>query len=291
MDTELLYSNIKGVSDNILACYKELSYLDKKGMSSSLEYEKCLKAIESLTKMEDYYYDIIFQNEECFGKFIDYFLDSFDEKDFKTITTGQWLLLFKKYDDNILVGYRIFNNVTDKVGSMGLSRLNDITGASDMVNYITAKKNKIFLDLISDVYKDSECGSYKDDMCDALYDFAFINKKDDNEITKPKEGISIANGEDIELLEKLLRKISKLTEERCSLPSNFRSIALNICYLRSLLITLPREVCLGALANIVNDENTDRNSYGFTSILRLLESMDEYVEKYDEDDYSLKRKF
>ena len=62
MDSKNLFLSISNITKNILICYKRMAMLDEKGMSSSLEYEKCLKMLDELTKVEDYYYSCFFKS-------------------------------------------------------------------------------------------------------------------------------------------------------------------------------------------------------------------------------------
>ena len=102
MDVDSLYTNLRTVSENLLVCYRQLSYLDKKGLSNSLEYESCLKTIDSLTLMEDYYYNYLCSmDSEYYDKFIDMFFDSYYGIKLKIIIGGDWYLLFKDVDDDL----------------------------------------------------------------------------------------------------------------------------------------------------------------------------------------------
>ena len=60
MDAKTLFLSINNLTKSILLCYRKLCVLDFKGKSASVEYEKLLKLVDTLTELEDYYYSFIF---------------------------------------------------------------------------------------------------------------------------------------------------------------------------------------------------------------------------------------
>lgn len=292
MDVDSLYTNLRTVSENLLVCYRQLSYLDKKGLSNSLEYESCLKTIDSLTLMEDYYYNYLCSmDSEYYDKFIDMFFDSYYGIKLKIIIGGDWYLLFKDVDDDLLCGFRIFNNIVGLSSRKALGNSSLPSEVAKAFQYGENLKKQLFLDLVSDVCKSGECGSHKGEMYKALYDFAFIYKKN-NTPEKPNIPVNIAaNAGDIEILTKLCGKMISLTEKACMLPNNFRSISLNACYIKSLITFLPNIAIYGATSELFNGKDADHNKYGYKALTSLFESIDDLKEKYNDEDYTLKRKF
>ena len=112
MDSKNLFLSISNITKNILICYKRMAILDEKGMSSSLEYEKCLRMLDELTKVEDYYYSCFFNDlDKNFCGFVDLLVQSYSEEDFNKIRNGEWYLLFREADDDLLCGYRMYLHV------------------------------------------------------------------------------------------------------------------------------------------------------------------------------------
>ena len=171
MDSKNLFLSISNITKNILICYKRMAMLDEKGMSSSLEYEKCLRMLDELTKVEDYYYSCFFNDlDKNFCGFVDLLVQSYSEEDFNKIRNGEWYLLFREVDDDLLCGYRMYLHVRNCMAFNMIS--NTIhKEASDAYRGTTARKNNIFLNLIKEVKEDSECGSHKKEINKALYDF------------------------------------------------------------------------------------------------------------------------
>ena len=66
--------------------------------------------------------------------------------------------------------------------------------------------------------------------------------------------------EEIKVFDKLCRKIAKLNESTMSLPRNFRSLSLNTCYLKSLLIVMPLLMSNKILNQINSEDTTDKEN-------------------------------
>lgn len=289
MDSKNLFLSISNITKNILICYKRMAMLDEKGMSSSLEYEKCLRMLDELTKVEDYYYSCFFNDlDKNFCGFVDLLVQSYSEEDFNKIRNGEWYLLFREVDDDLLCGYRMYLHVRNCMAFNMIS--NTIhKEASDAYRGTTARKNNIFLNLIKEVKEDSKCGSHKKEINKALYDFSFIYKIDKD--ARPSEVMEALDDEEKRVFDKLCRKIVKLNESTMSSPRNFRSLSLNTCYLKSLLIIMPLLMSNKILNQIISEDTTDKEKCGYIALQSLIRMAPELKRKYNRKDFTLKRKF
>lgn len=286
-----LFYNINNVSKNILICYKNMAHLSVQGKTDSLEYQECLETLASLTKVEDYYYDYFAKNYgRVFDDFMDTFLDTFHILNAKIITSGEWYLLFKEVSDDVLCGYRIHLNVQRILGCLVLdgTRIGQIN--SEVLRYTDAKRVSLFLKLLKEIKDDKECGNHKKEINKALYDFSYIYKID-NGVRIPEQNLMLVDGRYLETLEKLCRKVSKLSKESCSLPGNFRSISLNNCYIKSLFITLPYRTSQSMFDKISSDESIDKSKYGYKALESLVDMIGPLKEEYNGEGFTLKRKF
>ena len=291
MDGKNLFYNINNVSKNILICYKNMAYLSEQGKTDSLEYQECLQMLDSLTKIEDYYYDYFTKNyDKVFNDFMDTFLDTFHILNAKIITSGEWYLLFKEVSDDVLCGYRIHLNVQRILGCLALdgTRIGQIN--SEVLRYTDAKRVSLFLKLLKEVRDDKDCGSHKKEINKALYDFSFIYKID-NDAKTEDESLSLISSQSLGTLENLCRKISRLSKDSCSLPGNFRSISLNNCYIKSLFITLPYRTSQSMFDKISSDESIDKSKYGYKALESLVDMIGPLKEEYNGEEFTLKRKF
>lgn len=291
MDGKNLFYNINNVSKNILICYKNMAYLSEQGKTDSPEYEECLQMLESLTKIEDYYYDYFAKNyRRVFDDFMDTFLDTFHILNVKIITSGEWYLLFKEVSDDVLCGYRIHLNVQKISGCLALNDAHIGQINSDVLRYTDAKRVSLFLKLLKEVRNDKECGSHKKEINKALYDFSYIYKID-NDAKFQDENLNLISTQNLRTLENLCRKISRLSKESCSLPGNFRSISLNNCYIKSLFITLSHSTSQGLFYKISSDESVDKSKYGYKMLESLVDMIGPLKEEYNGEGFTLKRKF
>lgn len=289
MDSKSLFLSISNITKNILICYKRMAMLDEKGMSSSLEYEKCLRMLDELTKIEDYYYSCFFNDlDKNFSGFVDLLVQSYSEEDFNKIRSGEWYLLFREVDDDLLCGYRMYLHVRN---SMAFNMISNTIHkeASDAYRGTIARKNNLFLSLIKEVKEDSECTSHKKEINKALYDFSFIYKIDKD--AKLSETMGALDNEEIRIFDKLCRKIVKLNESAMSSPKNFRSLSLNTCYLKSLLIVMPLLMSNKTLNQINSEDAIDKEKCGYKALQSLIRMAPELKGKYNRKNFTLKRKF
>lgn len=289
MDSKSLFLSISNITKNILICYKRMAMLDEKGMSSSLEYEKCLRMLDELTKIEDYYYSCFFNDlDKNFSGFVDLLVQSYSEEDFNKIRSGKWYLLFREVDDDLLCGYRMYLHVRN---SMAFNMISNTIHkeASDAYRGTIARKNNLFLSLIKEVKEDSECTSHKKEINKALYDFSFIYKIDKD--AKLSETMGALDNEEIRIFDKLCRKIVKLNESAMSSPKNFRSLSLNTCYLKSLLIVMPLLMSNKTLNQINSEDAIDKEKCGYKALQSLIRMAPELKGKYNRKNFTLKRKF
>ena len=289
MDSKSLFLSISNITKNILICYKRMAMLDEKGMSSSLEYEKCLRMLDELTKIEDYYYSCFFNDlDKNFSGFVDLLVQSYSEEDFNKIRSGKWYLLFREVDDDLLCGYRMYLHVRN---SMAFNMISNTIHkeASEAYRGTIARKNNLFLSLIKEVKEDSECTSHKKEINKALYDFSFIYKIDKD--AKLSETMGALDNEEIRIFDKLCRKIVKLNESAMSSPKNFRSLSLNTCYLKSLLIVMPLLMSNKTLNQINSEDAIDKEKCGYKALQSLIRMAPELKGKYNRKNFTLKRKF
>ena len=209
-------------------------------------------------------------------------------QDFNKIRNGEWYLLFREADDDLLCGYRMYLHVRNcMVFNMISNTIHK--EASDAYRGTTARKNNIFLNLIKEVKEDSECGSHKKEINKALYDFSFIYKIDKD--ARLSEVMEALDDEEIKVFDKLCRKIAKLNESTMSLPRNFRSLSLNTCYLKSLLIVMPLLMSNKILNQINSEDTTDKEKCGYIALQSLIKMSPELKRKYNRKDFTLKRNF
>lgn len=289
MDSKNLFLSISNITKSIFICYKRMAMLDEKGMSSSLEYEKCLRMLDKLIKVEDYYYSCFFNDlDKNFSGFVDLLVQSYSEEDFNKIRNGEWYLLFREVDDDLLCGYRMYLHVRN---SMAFNMVSNTIHkeASDAYRGTTARKYNLFLTLIKEVKEDSKCASHKKEINKALYDFSFIYKIDKD--ARLSEVIEALDEEEIRIFDKLCRKIAKLNESTMSSPKNFRSLSLNTCYLKSLLIVMPLLMSNKTLNQINSEDAIDREKCGYKALQSLIRMAPELKGKYNRKDFTLKRKF
>lgn len=291
MDGKNLFYNINNVSKNILICYKNMAYLSEQGKTDSLEYQECLQMLDSLTKIEDYYYDYFAKNyDKVFNDFMDTFLVTFHILNVKIIASGEWYLLFKEVSDDVLCGYRIHLNVQKILNCLAFDDVHMRNINSDALRYTDAKRVSLFLKLLKEVRDDKDCGSHKKEINNALYDFSFIYKID-NDAKTEDESLSLISSQSLGTLENLCRKISRLSKDSCSLPGNFRSISLNNCYIKSLFITLPYRTSQSMFDKISSDESIDKSKYGYKALESLVDMIGPLKEEYNGEEFTLKRKF
>lgn len=97
--------------------------------------------------------------------------------------------------------------------------------------------------------------------------------------------------EEKRVFDKLCRKIVKLNESTMSSPRNFRSLSLNTCYLKSLLIIMPLLMSNKILNQIISEDTTDKEKCGYIALQSLIRMAPELKRKYNRKDFTLKRKF
>ena len=290
MDAKTLFLSINNLTKSILLCYRKLCVLDFQGKSASVEYEKLLKLVDTLTELEDYYYSFIFNADNNLkDAFMDELLGLYNISQLKLISSGEWYLLFNEVSDEILCGFRIINHMN----SVFSRRVLDGTGcpneAVKSYAYSVEKRKQIFLDSVRELCESGECGIHKKEMYSSLYDFAFIYKKD-NSVEKSEFPAIVGNGKDIETIVNLSNKMLKLNEKSVNSNSNFRKISLNICYIKSILAILPKYLSNNIIESIDQNSNVDRNSFGYKMLLSIFNVSNEVRDKYNDDGFTLKRK-
>lgn len=290
MDAKSLALSINNLSKCILICYRKLCVLDIQGKSSSLEYEKTLKIVDALTNLEDYYYDFIFSdNNGLKDKIMDELFELYDVSELKYMATGEWYLLFDNLSDETLCGFRIINHINNVFSRKILSSAGCPSEAVDTYAYSVEKRKKIFLDSVRDICESGECGSHKKEMYSSLYDFSFIYKKDDT-VEKTSFPAVVGNGKDVKTVLALSNKMVRLNENSANSSSNFRRISLNTCYIRSMLAILPEYVSNNIIDTISHDSNTNKDNYGYKMLLSIFDESNELKSKYNDDDFTLRRK-
>ena len=76
-----------------------------------------------------------------------------------------------------------------------------------------------------------------------------------------------------------------------SLPRNFRSLSLNTCYLKSLLIVMPLLMSNKILNQINSEDTIDKEKCGYIALQSLIKMSPELKRKYNRKDFTLKRNF
>lgn len=290
MKCEELFTSLECISSFILIYYQKLSHLELLNKKNSLEYEQCLKELEKMLVMESKYYDEFKNNITLINEFLLYMKKVYGEKKFSSYDKS-YFLLFHEFDQPDLIAMRIFNQVK-LIASSSLILESGEEELNEYFNYLCERQHKLFLDIIEDTINDKDYSSYKNMLISAKYDSAFVLRKNEvNEDLDEYEVNSISIGKYIEDLEELGLKISKLDEEK--VEKNVRSVILNICYLKSIIIQ-SQSILIEDMIQKFNEYLRDgkiNNTFGYQIFMNILNSKCNLTEYYLTDDYSLKRKY
>ena len=82
----------------------------------------------------------------------------------------------------------------------------------------------------------------------------------------------------------------RLNERSVNTSSNFRKITLNICYIKSMLAVLPEYISHNIIDTIGRDSDTSKDGYGYKMLLSIFDESNELRSKYNDDDFTLRRK-
>lgn len=291
MTAECLYLNITNISRMILACYKKMSILEMKGLDTSLEYEKTLKNMETLSMIEDGYYSMLSSDKLLERNFYTYIAWKFDQKKLNSYATGYYRL-FHEFPDEELINIRMFNRLsTLKNIEVTNEKYTENRKMGEIVSYLFERKNMMFLDILDDEINVPEYSSIRKTLIKAKYDHAFMLKKSNVTCEVMQEDIEcVGIGNDLLDVKTLGMKMSKLNEK--SIEANYRSVILNLAYIKSCLLQV-HPILIYQLINEFEEKlkkGEVSNTTGYQLFMKTLEDIIPLRDKYLITDKTLKRK-
>lgn len=293
MKIEEIYLNLKNISTLIYIIYQRLTKLEIEHKESSIEYENQLEALDSLLKMEKYYYGIIIkQAKKNYGVIIDISAENLKNTTEKmpkdTLIHDTSIFIYNELEEEDLIAMRM----SYKLYELYIKLKEEDSIDNQVINGYEPKRDKYFLDIISDEIIGTTDKKNRKKLIQAKYTYAFIHPQKE-EVQIENEDyvnaiVAIKNSSEIMDYASMISQANKeeIVKSQKKYLLSFLYSRACLLQMESLMIETLRETLV-----ILNKIDETTANDGAKAFMSLFDCIDEDRKKYLNRNYKYERKY